>query len=199
MFTGIVSHVGEVKAIELSDTYARLKIESELFQDNVKLGDSISVSGVCLSVVELGQNQASFDLASETLRATSLSKIEVGNKCNLELALKYGDRLDGHLVQGHVDCVVEIKDIQKEDNTYRFELSMPKSIAKFIAPKGSVTLDGISLTVGELSNLSFSVYIIPHTFINTTIGQRKQGDILNLEIDCLARYVSRILECKNEN
>lgn len=199
MFSGIVSETGQVTAIEQDETNHRMVVQASLFaakdSSAVRVGDSIANSGVCLTVVELDSEEstASFDIASETLRCTTLDSIQVGSQVNLERSLRFGDRMDGHMVQGHVDAVASVIVSRDEKNTRRFEFSMPKSLRKLIAPKGAITVDGVSLTVGEVGTDSFSVYVIPHTLKETTLRLYEVGSRANIEVDCIARYVARIL------
>ena len=193
MFSGIVEEVG---AIESLDRHS-VQIRAEMFGAGdgcPDIGDSIAVSGVCLSVVELADKRAKFDLATETLRRTNLRKLELGSSVNLERALRMGTRLDGHIVQGHVDDTVEVLSLKREENTTRLCCALPDSVSDLLVPKGSVCLDGVSLTIGELENDRFSVYLIPHTISHTGLGKLRVGSLLNLEADCIARYVKGIIE-----
>ena len=205
MFSGIVSHVGRVVGLEREGEGAELVVEASLFaeseSDPIRIGDSIATSGVCLTVTRLEpeQRRAWFDLSSETLRCTALGSLTLEAQVNLERSVRVGDRLDGHLVLGHVDAVSEVLDLRDEASTRRFELALPAQLARFIAPKGSICLDGVSLTVGEVGETSFSVYIIPHTLQETTATSYAIGSSVNVEVDCVARYVARAIECRDSN
>tara|TARA_R110000824_G_scaffold399843_1_gene606060 strand:+ start:146645 stop:147256 length:612 start_codon:yes stop_codon:yes gene_type:complete len=201
MFTGIVSDVGRVRSVEKrGDT--RFVIETIYEPDSMALGASIACSGCCLTVVEKGNdngaNWFAVDASAETLDCTVLGSWTTGTRINLERALKAGDELGGHIVSGHVDGVGSIIDIRSDGDSKRFTFEAPDGLGKFIAAKGSVTLDGTSLTVNEVEDVSgrtrFGVNIIPHTQSVTTWGEAKVGQRINLEIDMLARYVARLAE-----
>lgn len=198
MFSGIVTERGTVGFAGGSDEKWELAVSGSLFSrvqsPPIEIGSSICISGVCLTVVRLKGGEAFFDLASETRRCTSLGKLKPGDFVNLERSLSFGNLVDGHLVQGHVDCVSRLLKRSVEQNTLRFEFELPAKIAALIAPKGSVAIDGVSLTVGEVTSESFSVYIIPHTLEITTFGCYSIGDEVNIEADCVARYVQRAVE-----
>ncbi|MFZ5675363.1 MAG: riboflavin synthase [Pseudomonadota bacterium] len=200
MFTGIVTDMGEVIAIEQrGDT--RLTIATAYDPDTIALGASIACSGCCLTAVETGRLQDgrgffAIDASAETLARTTLGNWKVGSRINLERPLKMGDELGGHVVSGHVDDVGEIVSIVPEGDSLRFRFRVSPEIARFIAPKGSVSLDGTSLTVNEVEGNEFGVNIIPHTQAVTTWGKAKAGDRVNVEIDMLARYVARLSETR---
>lgn len=192
MFTGIISEVGTItKAQQNGDL--RLTIACSFAPENIKPGDSIACNGVCLTVVEVLDSGFAVELSSETISCTASGQWQTGRRINLERSLKIGDTLDGHLVSGHVDGIATIENITKSGDSYILTLNAPEELARFIAQKGSVTLDGISLTVNNVENSRFSVNIIPYTWQNTTINERKAGDTLNLEIDIIARYVARLM------
>jgi riboflavin synthase len=200
MFTGIVTDMGEVIAIEQrGDT--RLTIATAYDPDTIALGASIACSGCCLTAVETGRLQDgrgffTVDASAETLARTTLGNWAVGARINLERPLKMGDELGGHVVSGHVDDVGEIVSIVPEGDSLRFRFRVSPGIARFIAPKGSVSLDGTSLTVNEVEDNEFGVNIIPHTQAVTTWGKARPGDRVNVEIDMLARYVARLSETR---
>lgn len=200
MFTGIVTDMGEVIAIEQrGDT--RLTIATAYDPDTIALGASIACSGCCLTAVETGRLQDgrgffAVDASAETLARTTLGTWKTGARINLERPLKMGDELGGHVVSGHVDDVGEIVAIVPEGDSLRFRFRVSPEIARFIAPKGSVSLDGTSLTVNEVEGNEFGVNIIPHTQAVTTWGKAKAGDRVNVEIDMLARYVARLSETR---
>ncbi len=193
MFTGIITNIGTItKAEQAGDL--RLTVACSFTTDSIKLGDSIACNGVCLTVVEIQGNGFAVELSAETVSRTAKNQWQVGKKLNLERSLRMGDSLDGHIVSGHVDGIATIGNIEKSGDSHIITLNVQPELARFIAPKGSVTLDGISLTINNMKNNDFSVNIIPHTWKNTTLNERKIGDQLNLEIDMLARYVARFLE-----
>ena len=192
MFSGIIKDLGEVVEAEAG----RLLVRSDIFRDKkFDLGSSIAVSGVCLSIVEQNGEKVLFELASETLERTSLGALKVGSKVNLEPALCLGEPLDGHLVLGHADGVSELLEVERPDaNTIEMRFSIPTGHGHLLAKKGSVCLSGVSLTVGEIDSQSFKVYIIPLTAKETTLGELEVGDVVNFEVDCVARYLERLLE-----
>ena len=192
MFTGIVTDVGTVRAIEQrGDT--RIEIETSYDMDDVDIGASIACSGPCLTVVEKGSGWFAVEASAETLDKTALGDWAVGTQVNLERAMRIGDELGGHIVSGHVDAVAEVVDMTPEGDSMRFSFEAPTDFAKYIAPKGSVCLDGVSLTVNEVDGNRFGVNIISHTQSATSFGERKIGDRINMEIDTIARYVARLL------
>ncbi|MGB0629493.1 MAG: riboflavin synthase [Alphaproteobacteria bacterium] len=192
MFTGIVTDVGTVRAIEQKgDT--RIEIETAYDLDDVVIGASIACSGPCLTVVEKGPGWFAVEASAETLDKTALGDWAVGTRINLERAMRIGDELGGHIVSGHVDAVAVIVEMQPEGDSVRFTFQAPADFAKYIAPKGSVCLDGVSLTVNEVQDNRFGVNIISHTQSATSFGGRKVGDRINMEIDTIARYVARLL------
>ena len=201
MFTGIVTDVGKVAAIDVTDRGkgdTRLVIETTYPADSIDLGASIACDGVCLTVIEKGcrdgQNWFAVEASAETLDCTTLAGWASGRRINLERALKLGDELGGHIVSGHVDGLAEIVEIRPEGDSKRFTFVAPESLKKFIAPKGSITLDGTSFTVNEVAGATFGINIIPHTQAVTTWGAARPGQKVNLEIDMLARYVARLAE-----
>ena len=193
MFTGIITDVGEIVALEQrGDLKARIKMAYDT--SGIELGASIASDGVCLTVIALGDDWYDVEISAETVSKTNLGDWTEGRPVNLERALKVGDELGGHIVSGHVDGVAEIVAMKDEGDSTRFTFKAPESLAKFIAPKGSVALNGTSLTVNEVDGCDFGVNIIPHTKEVTTWGHSKVGDKINLEIDTLARYVARLAE-----
>jgi len=192
MFTGIVTDLGKVRKIEKAgDT--RIEIETSYDMDDVDIGASIACSGPCLTVVEKGQGWFAVEASAETLDKTGVGDWAVGTPVNLERAMRIGDELGGHIVSGHVDAVATIVEMVPEGDSMRFTFEAPDAFAKYIAPKGSVSLDGVSLTVNEVQGNRFGVNIISHTQGATTFGGRQVGDRINMEIDTIARYVARIL------
>ncbi|MGB1107839.1 MAG: riboflavin synthase [Parvibaculales bacterium] len=201
MFTGIVTDIGTIaKVTQSGDT--RFDVLTAYDTDTIDLGASISHSGVCLTVIEKGKGADgdwfAVEASKETLDVTSAGKWQEGTKLNLERALKMGDELGGHIVTGHVDGLAEITAITPEGDSQRYTFKTKSVLMPFIAPKGSVTLDGTSLTVNEVDGLTFGVNLIPHTQEVTTWGLSKVGDIVNLEIDVLARYVARLKQAEEE-
>ncbi len=193
MFTGIVTDVGRVREVEpAGDT--RFVIETHYDMDGVQMGASISCDGACLTVIEKGGDCFAVTASAETLGRTTLGQWEVGRRINLERPLKVGDELGGHIVTGHVDCLAEVVEMRTEGDSVRFAFRVPTDFAPYIASKGSVCLDGVSLTVNEVEGDSFGVNVIPHTQAETTFGERGVGDRLNMEIDILARYVARLMQ-----
>ena len=192
MFTGIITDLGRVRAIAFGPT-TRLEIETAYDTAGVALGASVACSGCCLSVVAKGPGWLTFEASRETLDKTNLGDWKLGHPVNLERALKLGDELGGHLVSGHVDGVGRILSITPDGGSLRIKVEAPKEMARMIAPKGSIVLDGISLTVNEVEGNVFGVNIIPITQTATNLGQAKAGDRVNLEIDLIARYVARLL------
>ena len=197
MFTGIVTHIGTVVRIEDHRGDKRIFVRSKLPLSEKKDGASVSCSGTCLTIVEKMDDVFAADVSGETLSKTVLGSWQEGTRINLEGALKAGDELGGHLVSGHVDGVCTLEEIKIEGDSHRLTLKAPEDLARYIAPKGSVTLDGVSLTVNEVEGPYFGINIIPHTWIHTTLGDRQKGDVLNLEIDLLARYVARLMDAQN--
>jgi riboflavin synthase len=201
MFTGVTTDVGEVIAVEpRAEGLRRLRVACAYPRESIAIGASISHSGVCLTVVETAaagnRTAISVDAAAETLRMTTAGAWKQGTRLNLERALKVGDELGGHIVAGHVDGVAELVSRQDLTDMARLTLRAPRELMRFVASKGSVALDGVSLTVNEVTADTFSVLIIPHTLSVTTLGTTKTGDTMNLEIDLMARYAARLMETK---
>ncbi|MEM8980946.1 MAG: riboflavin synthase [Pseudomonadota bacterium] len=193
MFTGIITDIGEVR-IRQERGDLRFRIATGYDTQTIDLGASIACNGVCLTAVETGPDWFDVDVSAETISKTNIHQsgwVE-GTKLNLERALKVGDELGGHIVSGHVDGVAEITAMRDEGDSTRVTLEAPEALAKFIAPKGSVALNGTSLTVNEVEGCSFGINFIPHTKAVTTWGDAEVGDLINLEIDTLARYVARL-------
>lgn len=194
MFTGIIQAIGHLTRIESRGGDCRLTLATgKLPMAEVKLGDSIAVNGVCLTAVELGAGHFSADVSRETLSRTTLGDARTGTPVNLELALLPTTRLGGHLVSGHVDGVGHIADKHDDGRSWRFVVAAPASLARYIAEKGSICINGISLTVNEVDGARFGVNIVPHTLSETTLGTAGIGDAVNLEVDLVARYLERLL------
>jgi riboflavin synthase len=194
MFTGIISDLGKIAEVSKGEAAARFKITTNYVTDSIDMGASIACNGCCLTVTEKGPDWFAVDASQETLDKTTLGAWKTGTPVNLERPLKYGDELGGHLLSGHVDGVGDITSITEEAGSKRFTVLPPLDLMNFIAPKGSVTLDGVSLTVNEVEIGIFGVNIIPHTLSATTFGGLAVGDALNVEIDLLARYVAQMME-----
>lgn len=193
MFTGIISDLGIIADVSQGEAAARFKITTSYATDGIDMGASIACNGCCLTVTEKGADWFAVDASQETLNHTTLGAWKTGAQVNLERPLKIGDELGGHLVSGHIDGLGEITGITEEAGSKRFTVKPPLELMNFIAPKGSVTLDGVSLTVNEVENGTFGVNIIPHTLSVTTFGVLVPGSSLNVELDLLARYVARLL------
>lgn len=194
MFTGIVSDVGRVRALAERGGGRRLEIETSWRTGEIAIGASIACSGTCLTVVDRAGHAFSADASAETLACTTLGGWRVGSSVNLERALKAGDELGGHIVLGHVDGVGTLIEAAPVDDSHRLTFEAPADLARFIAAKGSVAIDGVSLTVNEVDGRRFTVNIIPHTWSHTAFHQTAPGTGVNLEIDVLARYAARLLE-----
>ena len=188
MFTGIIEELGIVKAVSRKGRIISLSIQADKAISDTKIGDSIAVNGVCLTVVKIDAKTLSFELLEETARLTNLGKIRPQDKVNLERSLRIGDRLSGHFVTGHIDCPGVIRDKTYISGNLCLEISIPAEFLKFIVPKGSVAIDGISLTVVSKRSNTFSVYIIPHTLQNTTLSFKDRSAQVNIETDILAKY-----------
>ena len=194
MFTGIISDIGEVAACD----GGRFEIRCGYAAEGIAIGASIACDGACLTATEVDQSGAgstfAVDVSNETMAKTTLGDWQPGRRINLERALKAGDELGGHIVAGHVDGVGRIVEIHADGQSRRFTVEAPPELAPYIASKGSITLDGISLTVNDVQETSFGINIIPHTLTHTTLGAKKPGDRVNLEVDVFARYVARLME-----
>lgn len=191
MFTGVIQHFGHITTCDKQGDW-RITVAHDLPEENIDIGDSIACNGCCLTIIQKKDGMLVFSLSAETLRCTA-PRWEVGEKLHLEPALCLGDTLDGHLVSGHVDGLAKLISVTQEADSHRLEFEVPAGLSRFIAPKGSVTLDGISLTVNRVEGDRFTVNIIPHTWQVTSFPQRGCGDMVNLEIDLIARYVARLL------
>ena len=196
MFTGIITDLGRVREIHRVADAAdqRILIDTQYDTGSIALGASIACAGPCLTVVETGPNWFAVEVSGETLERTTIGRWQTGERINLERALCVGDELGGHLVSGHIDGVGELLSRREEGKSVRMEIGAPGELMKFIAEKGSISIDGVSLTVNEVSAGSFGVNIIPHTLTATTLGELVPGGAVNLEIDLVARYVARLKE-----
>ena len=199
MFTGIIEATGQISAIQRHGQDTKLTIHSDSLDfSDVKLGDSIASNGVCLTVTALGSNTFCADLSGETLSRTLFGKYQVGQLLNLEKALLPTTRLGGHLVSGHVDGVAVVSKVEQTGQSWQLYLESPAELQRYIAEKGSVTIDGVSLTVNELTSAGFRLTIVPHTARETTIYRLKAGSEVHLEVDLLARYLERLLQGRQQ-
>ena len=194
MFTGLIEEVGTVIEISTSDLGAQLRIAAPHVAEKIQIGDSIAVNGCCLTVAAHRADQVIFNLLEETLERTNLGTLRPESRVNLERALAADARLGGHFVQGHVDCAARIVAFEQNNADHRLEVELPSEFAHYVAYKGSIAVNGISLTVAEVSQESFAVWIIPHTKARTNLGTARAGDLVNLEFDLIAKYLERMLD-----
>ena len=193
MFTGIVEELGVVTDVEQLADAARVTVRGPLVTSDARHGESIAVNGVCLTVVDTGDGAFTADVMAETLRRSSLAGIAPGTPVNLERAVRASDRLGGHLVQGHVDGMAQVLQISPDTHWTVVRLSLPEALARYVVEKGSITVDGVSLTVSAVADAWFEVSLIPTTLSATTLGTRAVGDAVNLEVDVMAKYVEKLL------
>jgi riboflavin synthase len=193
VFTGIVRERGRVAAIDGGAEGVRLRVEAPATAAEVSVGDSVAVGGVCLTVVEIAAPQLSFDAVPETLSRTALGRLQAGAEVNVEPALRAGEPLGGHVMQGHVDGVGRVRSAEPEGDGSRIWIDAPPAVLRYCVEKGSIAVDGTSLTVAALDDAGFAVALIPHTLSETTLGALRPGDEVNLEADVLAKYVERLL------
>jgi riboflavin synthase len=193
IFTGLIIEVGRVRRVQRRADGAFIVIEAKKVLEGTRIGDSISINGVDLTVIEMSSDSFSADASLETLKRSTLGELSVGGSVNLERALAVGERLGGHMVQGHVDGTGELVSVSPEGNAYRMRFKFARELGRYIAMKGSITVDGISLTVAGLGDDWFEVAIIPHTWRETSLAGLKGGDRVNLEVDVLAKYVERLM------
>ena len=196
MFTGIVESTGWVESLTVSPEGGYLVLGGVEFADDLKLGESVAVNGCCLTVVSSSEGRAAFDLLQETLRVTNLGRLTPGGAVNLERAMRAGDRLSGHFVQGHVDSTAEILAYESDGQDHRYTVSLPRDGQRLVVPKGSITVNGISLTVTGLEADRFTLWITPHTHKVTTLRHACAGQLVNLEYDFLGKQVERLLELR---
>lgn len=189
MFSGIIEEKARVKKVLKGPQDCKLTVESEIVAKGTRIGNSISVNGVCLTVVGLKSRDVSFDIMEETLHRTNLSKLSVRNSVNLERSLRIGDKVSGHFVTGHVDCIGKIRSITKQPNDYAMDIEFPIDKKAYLAEKGSVAIDGVSLTVVKIKGNYLRVCLIPFTLKATNLGSKKVGDLVNIEFDILSKYV----------
>jgi len=199
LFTGLVEELGKIKAINNGSKSSHLTISSKIVLQDIKIGDSIAVNGVCLTVVDFSDQDFQAQVMAETLKKTNLKELKIGDKVNLERALRLGDRLGGHLVSGHVDGVGKIVEQSRHDIALVTKIEASDNIINYLIPKGSVAIDGISLTIVDVNVDNFTVSLIPHTMSLTTLGFKKVGEHVNLECDMIAKYVENfVLKKPNE-
>jgi len=199
LFTGIVEELGEVNSIQRGSQSVVLEIKATEVLSDVQVGDSIATNGVCLTVTSFSEDRFTVDVMPETMRKSSLGELKIGDIVNLERALRLQDRLGGHLVSGHIDSIGTIKKKEREDNAVLITISLPQELKRLLVPKGSIAIDGISLTIAELTDNAFTVSLIPHTAEVTTLGVKGVGDIVNLEADLIGKYVERMLNFKDDD
>jgi riboflavin synthase len=193
MFTGIIREVGRIAALDGAEDGVRLVVDAPRTAAGVSVGDSVSINGVCLTVTETVNGNLAFDAVPETLGRSSLGRLERGEAVNVEPALRAGDPLGGHYVQGHVDGVGTLRRSEPEGEGSRVWFDLPRELHRYLVEKGSVAVEGVSLTVAELDEGGFAVALVPHTLAATTLGQRAPGDPVNVEVDVLAKYVERLV------
>ena len=193
MFSGIIQKTGKIHEIKRNDDGARLTVSVDSFLDYVKLGDSIALDGACITVVSFDSSKFESDLSNETLNKTTLSNLSIGDECNLEKAMILNERIGGHLVSGHIDGVGVVESIEKDGESFWFKIKADKQIMKYVVYKGSVAVDGISLTIAECDKGSFSVAIIPHTLECTTLNNKEVNSNVNLEVDMIGKYIEKLV------
>lgn len=197
MFTGLIQSIGQVRSLKQQGRSAQLQISSSLVHEDLQLGESIAVNGACLTVVAWDKRSFTVDISPETLTCTTLGQLKGNQPVNLERALRLADRLGGHLVSGHIDCVASVKRRYEDQNSIRFEFGVPQEVIRYLVEKGSVAVDGISLTVNKVETDMFSVAVIPHSLEMTTLKDCREGTRVNIETDLLGRYVERLLQSKH--
>ncbi|SNZ06819.1 riboflavin synthase alpha chain [Persephonella hydrogeniphila] len=193
MFTGLVEEVGKIKTVKTSTGGLTIQVQVKKITDDIKVGDSVAVNGVCLTVTGIQGDTISFDVSQETVRRSNIGQLRNGDLVNIERALKLSDRLGGHIVQGHVDTVGTVKRIIPKGEHTEFVIHFPEEFQDFVVEKGSIAIDGISLTINEVYGNEISINIIPHTIQNTNLKNRKTGEAVNIEFDILGKYVKRML------
>jgi riboflavin synthase len=198
MFTGIIEGLGTIERIQPAGSGTRLNLSADFKLEGTRIGDSIAVNGACLTVVEMNERQFSADVSPETNARTTMGRLSVGERVNLERALRLSDRLDGHLVAGHVDAIGVLDRRENMDNAILLTFSAPNNLLRYMIVKGSVAVDGVSLTINQLTQDRFQVSIIPHTAKLTTVGRKKVGQAVNIETDMIGKYVERFVTGKTE-
>lgn len=197
MFTGVIEEIGIVKDFKKNANSALICVECAKILEDTKLGDSIAINGVCQTVIEITPKSFSAEISAETLSVTNFSKLKPNETVNLERALMLKDRLDGHIVSGHVDCSAQIVEIKQDSGFYNIKIKIQPEFSRYIVKKGSITVNGISLTVANISLNIFELAIIPHTFNNTNLKSLEIGSIVNIEVDILAKYVEKLIDLKD--
>lgn len=199
MFTGLIQSVGQIHSLTRHGHSAQLRISSSLVKEDLQLGESIAVNGACLTVTAWDSTSFTVDVSPETLNCTTLSQLPINHSVNLERAMRLSDRLGGHLVSGHIDCVALVRRRYEDQNAIRFEFSIPQEVIRYLVAKGSVAVDGISLTVNKVELDMFTVSVIPHSLKMTTLKECREGSQVNIETDLIGRYVERLLQSKNRS
>jgi riboflavin synthase len=193
MFTGLIEDLGTVRELRREGSRVRLSVLTAIPTTELHLGDSVAVNGICLTLVAVGHGSFTADVSPETLERSTLGELAAGGRVNLERALRLSDRLGGHLVSGHVDAIATISERIQDSNAIRFTFRLPAAVNRFVAEKGSIAIDGVSLTVNAVTKETFAVAVIPHTLAMTTLQEKKIGDRVNIETDLIARYIARLL------
>ncbi|MBN2009173.1 riboflavin synthase [candidate division KSB1 bacterium] len=193
MFTGLIEEIGTIRQVQRRSTSIRISIQANKILDDLKIDDSVAVNGACLTAVEVGPDYFSVDAVAETLAKTTLNDLRPSAPVNLERALRLQDRLGGHLVQGHIDTVARIQQFQQGNEGGDLRIEMPQELLKYVIPKGSITIDGISLTVAEITGHVIRLAIIPHTLKQTILQYKRRGDMVNIEVDLLAKYIEQLM------
>lgn len=199
MFTGIIEEIGKIRKLSINGTGSRIEIECSKVLNGTKIGDSIAINGCCTTVTELGTNYFCADISSETLRVTNFSSLKSSMPVNLERALTPSSRMGGHIVQGHIDCVGKLVHIEKLSEFYNLSFEIPEDDIKYAVKKGSIAINGVSLTVAGVYGNIVKIAVIPHTWQNTTLQYLKSGDNVNIETDILGRYIENFLSASNNN
>ena len=199
MFTGLISSLGVVEAITKGNEYAKLSIKDAKICGQISIGDSVSVNGTCLSVTAFDNQQFSVDVMVQTLKLTAIGSLTKGDLVNLELATKAGQPLGGHIVQGHVDCIGKVAEIKPAEKWLALTVTIPEEKMRYVVPQGSIAIDGVSLTVGEIDDKknTITVWLIPQTLELTNLGKKSPADLVNIEVDILAKYVERLVNKKS--
>lgn len=198
MFTGIIREQGKVKSTKKSQNSTIFEIETTNILQDKKIGESIAVNGVCVTITEINNKNFHFEAVEETLNRSNLGELKEDDLVNLEPALRFNDSLDGHLVQGHIDATSSVKSIKQDGKQMIININLPQELNKYLAFKGSITINGVSLTVSDLREDSFSVTLIPHSIENSNLGKLEKGSKVNLEVDMIARYLERMLNNKEK-
>ncbi|MCF8304523.1 MAG: riboflavin synthase [Bacteroidales bacterium] len=198
MFTGIIENIGKVKQIKRGANSVELTVASSVIPGDLKLGDSVAVNGVCLTVTSFDQSGFTVDAVPETMSRTNLGELQTGSPVNLERAMQAGSRLGGHMMNGHVDGIAQVDNIRQEDNAVWFTIKANKDLLKYMIPKGSIAVDGISLTIVDVGEEAFTISVIPHTLQWTTLKDKQKGDSVNIECDMIGKYVERFLGMAQE-